>query len=56
MKRLPSLPIRLVLPRTEDIIAAALPQNEGATLVTGDPELKAMSDSVMVEWIDPAAH
>ena len=70
LKRLPSLPIRLVLPRDEDIIAAAklkatrrisyadafaaaLAQSQGAALVTGDPELQAMSDVVMVEWIGP---
>jgi predicted nucleic acid-binding protein len=60
----------LVLPREEDIIAAAklkstrrisyadgfaaaLAQGEGAALVTGDPELQAMSDVVRVEWIGP---
>ena len=68
LKRLPSLPIRLVLPSEEDIIAAAklkstrriscadgfaaaLAQSEGAALVTGDPELAAMTDVVTVEWI-----
>lgn len=68
LERLPSLPIRLVLPGAEDIIAAAklkstrrisyadgfaaaLAQREGAALVTGDPELKAMTDVLTVEWI-----
>ncbi len=68
LKRLPSLPIRLVLPSEEDILsaarlkatrrisyadgfAAALAMREGATLVTGDPELRAMSDVITVEWI-----
>jgi predicted nucleic acid-binding protein len=71
LKRLPSLPIRLVLPAEEDIIAAArlkagrrisyadgfaaaLAQREGAALVTGDPELKAMADVVTVDWIGAA--
>jgi predicted nucleic acid-binding protein len=68
LKRLPSLPIRLVLPTEQDIIAAAklkstrrisyadgfaaaLAQSEGAALVTGDPELKALADVVTVDWI-----
>ncbi len=71
LKRLPSLPIRLVLPSEQDIIAAAklkstrrisyadgfaaaLAQREGAALVTGDPELKAMADVLTVEWIGVA--
>lgn len=66
--RLPSLPIRLMLPAEEDVIAAArlkagrrisyadgfaaaLAQREDAALVTGDPELMAMSDVLTVEWI-----
>lgn len=68
LTRLPSLPIRLVLPGEEDIItaaklkagrrisyadgfAAALALREGAALVTGDPELKAMADVLIVDWI-----
>ena len=34
-----------------DGFAAALAQSEGAALVTGDPELAAMTDVVTVEWI-----
>ena len=68
LKRLPSLPIRLVLPGETDIVSAAklkagrrisyadgfavaLAQREGASLVTGDPELRGMADVVGVEWI-----
>jgi predicted nucleic acid-binding protein len=34
-----------------DGFAAALAQNEGAALVTGDPELKGLSDLLEIEWI-----
>jgi ribonuclease VapC len=34
-----------------DAFAAALAQKESATLVTGDPELRAMSDIVKIEWL-----
>jgi ribonuclease VapC len=34
-----------------DGFAAALAQRVGASLVTGDPELKAIADVVTVEWI-----
>ena len=68
LQRLPSLPIRLVLPGEEDVIAAAklkstrrisyadgfaaaLAQSQGAALVTGDPEFKALADVVTLEWI-----
>jgi len=34
-----------------DGFAAALAQREGASLVTGDPELKELADVVTVEWI-----
>jgi len=68
LARLPSLPIRLMVPNEEDIIAAArlkatrrlayadafaaaLTQRENATLITGDPELRDMTDVLRVEWI-----
>jgi predicted nucleic acid-binding protein len=68
LARLPSLPIRLVLPSEETVIlaarlksnrriayadgfAAALAQQGNATLVTGDPELRELSDVLTVEWI-----
>ena len=68
LTRLPSLPIRLVLPDEEDIIAAAklkstrkisysdgfaaaLAQKQTAALITGDPELREMTDVITVEWI-----
>jgi len=68
LNRLPSLPLRLVVPEPEDFIAAAklkatrrisyadgfaaaLAIGQGGTLVTGDPELAAMSDVLTVEWI-----
>lgn len=68
LERLPSLPIRLVLPGEQDIIAAAklkasrrvayadafaavLAQREKASLITGDPELGALKDIVLIEWI-----
>lgn len=31
--------------------AAALAQSENATLITGDPELRELSDVLPVEWI-----
>jgi ribonuclease VapC len=68
LTRLPSLPIRLVLPNEEGIVAAAklkatrrlayadafaaaLAQRENASLITGDPELREMTDVLKVEWI-----
>jgi predicted nucleic acid-binding protein len=68
--RLPSLPIRLVLPNEDDILAAArlkssrrlayadafaaaLAIREGATVITGDPELAALKDLLSVDWIGP---
>jgi uncharacterized protein len=68
LTRLPSLPIRLMLPAAKTVIlaaklkstrrisyadgfAAALAQSENATLVTGDPELRDISDVLSVEWI-----
>ncbi len=68
--RLPALPIRLVLPNEDDVIAAArlkssrrlaygdafaaaLAIREGATVITGDPELAALKDLLSVDWIGP---
>ena len=68
LTRLPSLPLRLVLPDAADILsaaklkaehrisyadafAAALAMRDGAALVTGDPELRTLSETVAVEWI-----
>jgi ribonuclease VapC len=68
LQRLPSLPVQLVVPSEEDIVAAAklkanwrisyadafaaaLAQREGAAIVTGDPELKAMAGVLALEWI-----
>ena len=68
--RLPSLPIRVVLPDESDIIAAArlkgsrrlayadafaaaLALREGATVITGDPELAALKNLLDVDWIGP---
>ncbi len=34
-----------------DAFAAALVQEYGATLVTGDPEFRALGDALPVEWI-----
>ena len=68
LRRLPSLPVDLVLPDEVDIVAAAelksqrrisyadafaaaLAIREGATLVTGDPEFRGLSDILAVEWI-----
>ena len=34
-----------------DGFAAALAQKESAALITGDPELKRMSDMLLIEWI-----
>jgi len=68
LRRLPSLPIDLVLPDAVDVVAAAelksqrrlsyadafaaaLAIREGAALVTGDPELRALSDVLTVDWI-----
>lgn len=67
-QHLPSLPIRLVIPTGDDVIAAtrlkatrrisyadgfaaALAAREGASLVTGDPELRRMTDVLTVEWL-----
>ncbi len=68
LTRLPSLPLRLVLPDEEAVIeaaklksghrisyadafAATLALRENATLVTGDPELRAMRGILRVEWL-----
>jgi predicted nucleic acid-binding protein len=70
LERLPSLPIRVVLPDESDIIAAArlkgsrrlayadafaaaLALREGATVITGDPELAALKDLLKIDWIGP---
>jgi predicted nucleic acid-binding protein len=70
LERLPSLPIRVVLPDETDIIAAArlkgsrrmayanafaaaLAIREGATVITGDPELAALKDLLKIDWIGP---
>jgi predicted nucleic acid-binding protein len=70
LERLPSLPIRVVLPDETDIIAAArlkgsrrlayadafaaaLALREGATVITGDPELAALKDLLKIDWIGP---
>lgn len=34
-----------------DAFAAALAMRDGAALVTGDPELRTLSETVAVEWI-----
>ena len=64
------MPIRVVLPEEEDIIAAAklksarkisyadgfaaaLAAEESAALIAGDPELRAMADGIIIEWIGP---
>ena len=66
--RLPSLPIRLVLPDEAammeaaklkatrrishaDAFAAALAMREKAVLVTGDPEMRELTDLLKVEWL-----
>ena len=66
--RLPSLPIRLVLPDEAavmeaaklkatrrisyaDAFAAALAMREKAVLVTGDPEMRELTDILKVEWL-----
>ena len=66
--RLPSLPVRLLLPDDAEVIqaaklkaryrisyadafAAALAMRENAALVTGDPELRALGEMVIVDWI-----
>jgi predicted nucleic acid-binding protein len=66
--RLPSLPVRVVVPDENDIIAAArikgshrlsyadafaaaLAIREGASLITGDPELVELKDLLPVDWI-----
>ena len=36
-----------------DAFAAALAQKEDAALITGDPELKGMSERLEIEWIGP---
>lgn len=68
LTRLPSLPLRLVLPDAADVLnaaklkakhrlsyadafAAALAMRDGAALVTGDPQLRTLSEAVAVEWI-----
>jgi predicted nucleic acid-binding protein len=67
LARLPSLPIRLVLPDEDGILAAArvkashsvalgdafaiaLAQSEGASVVTGDPEIRRCK-LVPVDWV-----
>ena len=34
-----------------DAFAAALTRNEGATLVTGDPEFKALDEDLSIHWL-----
>lgn len=68
LARLPSLPLRLVVPDAADIVsaaklkskyrisyadafAAALAARDSAALVTGDPELRSLNETVAVEWI-----
>ena len=67
LARLPSLPVRLVLPNEEGIMAAArvkashsvalgdafaiaLAQNEGASVITGDQEIRRCK-LVPVDWV-----
>jgi predicted nucleic acid-binding protein len=67
MTRLPSLPIRIVLPDEDGIMAAArikaahavafgdafaiaLAQSEGASVITGDPEIRRC-EIVPVDWV-----
>jgi predicted nucleic acid-binding protein len=67
LTRLPSLPIRLVLPDEDGILAAArvkasfavalgdafaiaLAQSEGASVITGDPEIRRCK-LVPVDWV-----
>jgi uncharacterized protein len=69
LARLPSLPIRVVLPDEEGIMAAArikashtvafgdafaisLAQSEGASVITGDDEIRRCA-LVPVDWIGP---
>jgi uncharacterized protein len=68
LRRVPSLPIRVVRPEEDDIIAAArlkgsnrlayadafaaaLAIRENASIITGDPELAVMRDTLSVDWI-----
>jgi predicted nucleic acid-binding protein len=68
LARVPSLPIRLVLPDEHSIVnaaklkatrrisyadafAAMLAQQEQSALITGDPELRALSDILQIEWL-----
>ncbi|MBS1833511.1 MAG: type II toxin-antitoxin system VapC family toxin [Acidobacteria bacterium] len=39
-----------------DAFAAVLAQDRGATVVTGDPEFRALTDIISVEWIGPPVH
>jgi predicted nucleic acid-binding protein len=69
LSRIPSLPIRVVLPDEDGIMAAArikaahpvafgdafaiaLAQAEGASVITGDDEIR-QSGVVLVDWIGP---
>jgi predicted nucleic acid-binding protein len=36
-----------------DAFAAALAMREGAAVITGDPEIRALKDLVTVDWIGP---
>lgn len=36
-----------------DAFAAALARRESAALITGDPELREMTDALAIEWIGP---
>lgn len=67
LTRLPSLPIRLILPEDDiiaaaklkasyrisyaDAFAAALAIKEKSAVITGDPELRDMGGVLTVEWI-----
>jgi len=70
LQRLPSLPIRVELPKESDIIeaarlkssrrlayadafAVALAIRERAAIITGDPEIAALKDLLIIDWIGP---
>ncbi|SRR5258706_10860070 len=70
LQRLPSLPIRVELPKEGDIIeaarlkrsrrlayadafAVALAIRERAAIITGDPEIAALKDLLIIDWIGP---
>jgi predicted nucleic acid-binding protein len=68
LERLPSIPLRLMVPDENEVIAAARPkaryrlsyadalaaalaQAFGANLMTGEPELRALTDCIPIDWI-----